>query len=177
MVAFWLPLSLFIGYNGNDMHNLTTYLEHKYSKKLKPDMWVLYKTMAQYLDSKGDEIYTWDENDAYEQYMIDNAIKDYLVLPTKPQWKSFLNDSVVSGLLMDNVIKSKATTLRKLINNINENSNLNQGDMKALNALKDLIDSSEARDDSLIYVQYIAPIRFGEHDNEAIVKELLDNEE
>ena len=156
------------------MNELKIFVENRYKHKINTGKFEKFLIMADTLDSVGSDSCTWDEKQAFDYYVKNNSYT--FDTPTVNEWKEFFAEEFISNLLLDFIIKSKKVVLRKIIANIDETKGISQGDMKALAALDQLIKKSDDSENNMVYVQYISPIRCGEHNSEKIVMDLLDKE-
>lgn len=151
------------------------HIKNYFKGKLPKQKFNLYSQLADYLELKGDDALCFSAGEAYENFNFDNPYLEYR--PSVNDWKEFLNDDFVSKLLNDEMLKSKRLTFRKLLSEIDETKELSNQQIKALETLKTMIEYSEEHDNSVIYVQYTAPIRFdaSDDDNESIINEYCED--
>lgn len=153
------------------MESVKEYISIRFKNKLSVEKYNDYLAMGEYLDSLGSKGLVMNPSEIcgeYNTYALDNiGVKIF----SEDEWSEFLNNSLVSDFLLNIVVRSKNTTLRKIISKISENSKLEQGEFKALNYLKELIDNSD-QENGVVYVQYTSPIRFDGSEDKAIINSL-----
>lgn len=160
----------------NNVLSLVDYVNNKFKNKLEnSNEHLRWLEMASFFEEIGDDALIWDYKEAYDKYISINGLSKGSIAPTIDNWKLFLSDDIINEILTKLKVKSKYPVLRKIIENINENSTLSQSDMKALIALKDLIKDSDNQNEKVVYVQYLAPVRYDNSnvDKEQLVKDLI----
>lgn len=162
------------------MKDIETFIEHRFKEKLDKDTFEKYLKIARFCDKHEDKVITWTWKEAFDQYRID-ITEDGLVIepniPGQQDFRNFFKDDIVNDLLLGMTIQGQKLSLRQFIANIKETKNLSQGDMKAINLFIDLVNQQSESEHGIIYIQLLAPVRFGNHDNKAIVESLSVKEE
>ncbi len=154
-------------------------VENVFKNKIPNDKYIKFLIMGDYLDTKGEDAYGYDANEAFTNFKIDNGNNYLMNTPTLDDWKEFLSDTIINDLLWNKNLQVKKGGLRKWISNLDfENDKLSLSDVKALTNIKEMIDQSDKAENNIVYVQYTCPIRYGDHDNETLVESLKvkDNE-
>lgn len=147
------------------------YIISKFKNKLTKDKYNLYIKMGEFLDQQGTKSFSMSPEQVNAEYQSKFWENPNLTPITLDEWNDFLNDKIVSDFLLRWVIKSKNTTLRQFISDIGSSTKLDQGTLKALNALNELINDVE-NDNNVVYIQYTTPIRYGDNDEESIIESL-----
>ncbi len=154
------------------MKELVELIEYKFKAIVDEPTYKKYKRMAEFCDKWEDDVVTMNYKELYKFYV--NNQKPLLLEgePFEEDWKNFLKDKSINQIFLDSVTSSQAPTLRKLICNIGDKNAISQGDMKALDALKDLVRSAEAREQNVYYIQYLAPVAYMGADSAKIIEDL-----
>lgn len=156
------------------MEKLEDYIRHKYTNNLPRDGFEKYCLMARFLDEQGEVALGYDAKMAFNNFKVVYGKRFLNDTPSENDWKDFFNDKVINDLLLNKTLQSKKVELRKWLNSLDlETTKLDLKDVKALDSLKAMIDSSDKYENNIVYVQYTCPIRYGTHNDKEIVESLL----
>ncbi len=161
------------------MRDLIELVDYKYKPILDEQDYHKYKAMAQFCYDNEYSINTMNYKELNEYYIKHK--KPYLLdgsEPNEENWKTFLKDPDISQIFLDSVVSEKAATLRKLISNIDGDSTLQQGNLKAIIGLKEMVTNATTREKGVQYIQLLAPTAYGniEVDSQKIIEDLTKKE-
>lgn len=115
-------------------NGLVSIMKNKYNNNDKLNI------MTQFIVDNIEKAITWD----YLEATL-NFNKKYLNQinqpnhPSQKDWKIFFDDDDVNNYLQAETLKNKRVTIRKIINQLDENKKLSQQEIKAIETLSALI--------------------------------------
>lgn len=125
--------------------------------------------MVAYLVANIDKSITWTPQEACLQFNMDMVNKTNHSINLQ-DWNLLFDDNDINAYFLNETIKQKRITIRKIINKLDDNKKLSPQEIKAIETLNEMINNANSNENKIRYVAYNTQHRFDEFEDNFIME-------